>query len=75
MKIKQIRKLIQILGITGLILVFLSYFSIIFGVIGIVLACLAIAVDLIFYKWPHCGRHLGKNGGDFCQYCGKSIDE
>lgn len=40
---------------------------------GIVL--LAYIFYLIWYRCPHCGRHLGNSWGEFCPYCGKKVDE
>ena len=42
--------------------------------IGVIVAGSSVVPNLLFYKCPHCGKHLGSNGGDFCQYCGNSID-
>ena len=47
---------------------------IVFLPIGVIVAGSSVVPNLLFYKCPHCGKHLGSNGGDFCQYCGKSID-
>ena len=52
----------------------LSYKRIMFLPIGVIVAGSSVVPNLLFYKCPHCGKHLGSNGGDFCQYCGKSID-
>ena len=29
---------------------------------------------LLWIRCPHCGRHLDRNNGDYCQYCGEEID-
>ena len=55
-------------------LILLSYKRIMFLPIGVIVAGSSVVPNLLFYKCPHCGKHLGSNGGDFCQYCGKSID-
>lgn len=74
MKPKKARKLICFLYIIGFILILLSYKRIMFLPIGVIVAGSSVVPNLLFYKCPHCGKHLGSNGGDFCQYCGKSID-
>ena len=51
-----------------------TYKRIMFLPIGVIVAGSSVVPNLLFYKCPHCGKHLGSNGGDFCQYCGKSID-
>ena len=73
MKPKKARKLIYFLYIIGFILILLSYKRIMLP-IGVIVAGSSVVPNLLFYKCPHCGKHLGSNGGDFCQYCGKSID-
>ena len=74
MKPKKARKLIYFLYIIGFILILLSYKRIMFLPIGVIVAGSSVVPNLLFYKCPHCGKHLGSNGGDFCKYCGKSID-
>ena len=34
-----------------------------------------LAVLLIYYRCPHCGRHLGREGGlTYCPHCGRALD-
>ncbi len=40
---------------------------------GILIA--GIIFHMIFYRCPACGRHLGRNNGEFCQHCGASLFE
>ena len=28
----------------------------------------------IWYRCPHCGRHLGRCWGAYCPHCGKKVD-
>lgn len=65
MKPKKARKLIYFLYIIGFILILLSYKSIMFLPIGVIVAGSSVVPNLLFYKCPHCGKHLGSNGGDF----------
>ena len=54
------------------------------GVVGQNEPCIAIGtliifsglmVLLIYYRCPHCGRYLGREGGlTYCPYCGKALD-
>ena len=54
------------------------------GVVGQSELCLAIgtlivfsglAAQLLYYRCPHCGRHLGREGGlTYCPHCGKALD-
>ena len=39
--------------------------------VGIVILAAAIALHMIFYRCPHCGRWLNRNFGEYCQFCGK----
>lgn len=74
MKPKKARKLIYFLYMIGFIIMLFSYVNIIFLPIGIAVAGSSVVPNLLFYKCPHCGAHLGRNGGDFCQHCGKRMD-
>lgn len=65
MKPKKARKLIYFLYIIGFILILLSYKRIMFLPIGVIVAGSSVVPNLLFYKCPHCGKHLGSNGGDF----------
>ena len=59
-------------------------FGFLVGVVGQNEQCIAIgtliifsglAVLLIYYRCPHCGRYLGREGGlTYCPYCGKALD-
>lgn len=74
MKPKNARKLIVFLWGIGFLIILCSYVNILFLPVGIILAGSSVIPSVLFYKCPHCGRHLGRNGGDFCPYCGKCID-
>ena len=74
MKPKKARKLSCFLFVIGVIIMLFGYADIIFLLIGLVVAVSSLVPNLLFYKCPHCGKHLGRNGSDFCQHCGKSID-
>ena len=45
-------------------------------VIGCCFVFAGLIVNLIFWKCPHCGRHLPKAGFgmEYCPYCGEYID-
>lgn len=42
--------------------------------IGMALWLAGLAVHVLYCKCPHCGSHIGRNYGDFCQYCGKKLE-
>lgn len=33
-----------------------------------------IALHILWMRCPHCGTYLDRNGGQYCQHCGKEID-
>lgn len=50
--------------------------KIVLGVMGLALIGASVVIEWTFYKCPHCHRYLGRStGGDYCQYCGKSLWE
>ena len=76
MKKIEIRSLLilalgSLTAFTGAIF-FSSEFLIFIG-LGIMVS--SIIYHLIFYRCPHCGKYLYRNNGDFCQYCGKNLNE
>lgn len=75
MKPKNARKLTIALLIIGISVMLLAYVNEIFLIIGAIIACSCLLPHFMFYKCPHCGRRLGRNEGEFCQFCGKRIDE
>lgn len=42
--------------------------------VGVLLIAVGIAQWAVFCRCPHCGRHLGRDVGGFCQYCGEQLD-
>ena len=42
---------------------------------GIGIALLALIFYWIWYRCPHCGRHLGQSWGEFCPWCGKRVNQ
>lgn len=75
MKPKNAVKLIYCLFIGGFILILLSYVNILFLPLGILAEGSAVVCNMLFFKCPHCGKHLGRNGGDYCQHCGKRVND
>ncbi len=44
-------------------------------VIAAVCFLAALIIQLIFWKCPACGRHLGRGlWAKYCKYCGKELD-
>ena len=32
-----------------------------------------LTIFLLFWRCPHCRRHLGRASGEYCQHCGQSL--
>ena len=60
LKPKDAVKLIYGLFISGFILILLNYVNIFLLPLGILVEGLAVVCNLLFFKCPHCGRHLGQ---------------
>ena len=44
------------------------------AIIGFVVVLSGLVLDFLYNKCPHCGKHMGRNRGDFCPNCGRKID-
>ena len=75
MKIKQARKLRDILLISGVIVMLLAYLWECLFIIGVIIIFSSMIPHVLFNKCPHCGKQLGRNEGMYCQFCGKRLDE
>lgn len=74
MPVKKARKLRDALLIAGVVVALMGYFWNVLGYLGIVLMFSALIPHFLWNKCPHCGKHFGRDGGDYCQYCGKPIE-
>ena len=74
MTIKKARKLRDTLLICGIIVMLLAYIYDPLLIVGAIIAFSALIPHFLFNKCPHCGKQLGRNEGDFCQFCGKSLN-
>lgn len=75
MSVKKARKLRNALLIAGFFIMLLAYIWEPFFVIGVVVTFSCLIPHFMYNRCPHCGKQLGKNEGDFCQFCGKKLDE
>ncbi|XCP86348.1 hypothetical protein ABXS75_05980 [Roseburia hominis] len=75
MTVKKARKLRDMLLIVGAIMMLLAYFYEPMFIVGVIVAFSCLIPHFVFNKCPHCGRQLGRNEGEFCQYCGERIEE
>ncbi len=71
MTVKTARKVRDILGTIGVVIALVGIVWEPFLYIGIAVTFSGIIPDLRYNRCPHCGRHLRRNEGDYCQYCGK----
>lgn len=42
--------------------------------LGIAIMCGGLIVNVMYYRCPHCGTYLGRSRGNFCPYCGESLE-
>ena len=74
MDVKKARKLRDTLTIAGLIVILFGSIYQPLLVIGCIIAFSGLIPHFLYNKCPHCGRQLGRNEGEYCQYCGKALD-
>lgn len=43
--------------------------------LGCAVVLAASAFHCVCYRCPHCGRQLWRNHGEYCQSCGKRLDD
>lgn len=75
MTVKKARKLRDRLLLGGFVLMLLGYLYDPIFIVGLIVAFSCLIPDFLFNKCPHCGKRLGRNYGDFCQFCGKPLDQ
>ena len=76
MKVRDAQKWRNRLIISGFIIMILSSWLDCIWAIG--LGLIVMVSGLIperYNKCPHCGKALGRNGGDYCHHCGGRIEE
>lgn len=74
MPVKKDRALRDRLLIAGFVVMLLAYVYRPLFYVGGAIAFSCLIPHFLFNRCPHCGKQLGRNEGDFCQYCGKRID-
>lgn len=75
MNAKKAQKLRDILLVSGAVMMACGGVSHWLYYFGIMLACSCLIPHFLYNKCPHCGKQLGRNEGQYCQYCGHPIDE
>lgn len=76
MNVKNARKLMVTLLIAGFVLSLLGgwYTYEPLFIAGIIVMVSSLIPHFLYNKCPHCGKNLGRNGGRFCQFCGKEYE-
>ena len=74
MKLRKAQKLRNTLLIVGFFIMLLGYYSNVIGVIGVIVSVSSLIPHFLYNKCPHCGKQLGGNEGEFCQFCGRPLD-
>lgn len=74
MTVKKAQKLRNALLMIGTVIMLTSYFYEPMMIVGSIVTFSCLIPHFLFNKCPHCGKQLGGNEGDFCQYCGQKLD-
>lgn len=76
MKLKTVKILeVALIGLAFLCLALLYVKESTFiGVLGVLSAVGMIAINLIFWRCPKCGKWLGRDSKNFCTHCGAPLD-
>lgn len=75
MTVKKARKLRDTLLIVGAVVMLLGgYLYEPLFIVGVIVAVSCLIPHFLCNKCPHCGKQLGKNEGEFCQFCGERFD-
>ncbi|MBO4888573.1 MAG: zinc ribbon domain-containing protein [Firmicutes bacterium] len=64
----------NVLLIAGLFIILLGYIWAPLGIVGIVVTVSSLIPHFLYNKCPHCGKQLERNEEDFCQFCGKPLN-
>ena len=76
MKLKKVMSVFQILACTSLLVfLFMPINEIVFFCIGFGILLASVIFTSIFWRCPHCKKHLGRLGKyEYCYHCGKRLD-
>ena len=74
MKVRNARKLRDVLMFIGVSIMLLSYLYEPLFLVGAIIEFSCLIPHFLYNKCPHCGKQLGRNEGNYCQHCGKRID-
>ena len=74
MNVRKAQRLRDMLLLIGFFMMLGSYIYGPMFVSGMIVACSSLIPHFLWNKCPHCGRQLGRNEAEFCQFCGRKID-
>ena len=74
MNVRDAQNLRNKLFIIGGLIMLLGYLSFPIMIIGIIVMFSGLIPHFLYNKCPHCGKQLGRNEADYCQFCGGKID-
>ena len=75
MDVRKAQRLRDMLILIGLCMILGSYVFEPLMIPGAVVAFSCLIPHFLWNKCPHCGRQLGRNEAEFCQFCGGRIDK
>lgn len=75
MNVRKAQRLRDMLILIGFFMMFGSYVYEPLLIPGVVVAFSCLIPDFLYNRCPHCGKRLGRNEAEFCQFCGGKIDE
>jgi hypothetical protein len=74
MNVRKAQRLRDMLLLIGFFMMLGSYIYEPLFVPGMAVALSCLVPHFLWNKCPHCGRQLGRNEAEFCQFCGEKID-
>ena len=74
MNVRDAQNLRNKLFIIGGLIMLSGYLYSPLMIIGIIVMFSGLIPDYLYNKCPHCGKRLGRNEADYCQFCGGKID-
>ena len=75
MSVQKARKLRDGLLIGGAIVMLLGCSWEPMFLVGVIVACSSMIPHFLWNRCPYCEKLLTRNEGDYCQFCGRRLDE
>ena len=74
MNVRDAQNLRNKLIIIGALIMLAGYVYFPIMIVGIIVMFSGLIPHFLYNKCPHCGKQLGRNEADYCQFCGGKID-